>query len=60
MVLNLGDINARVGDKVVLLGACGDDAITLHDIATWHGTQPHHVLMAFDRRMPCSYVGDAG
>jgi alanine racemase len=59
MVLDLTDIGAaRIGEDVIVLGPCGDDQITLYDIAQWHGTHPAHVLMAFDRRIPCSYFGD--
>ena len=51
---------ATVGDEVVLLGTSGGASITLADLADWQGTRLHHVLMAFDGRLPAHYVdGDA-
>ena len=58
------DLSARpdagVGDEVVLLGESGGESITLADLAEWQGTRLHHVLMAFDGRLPARYRdGDA-
>lgn len=47
---------AGVGDEVVLLGESGGASITLADLADWQGTRMHHVLMAFDRRLPAHYL----
>ena len=53
------DLSARpdagVGDEVVLLGESGGESITLPDLAEWQGTRLHHVLMAFDGRLPARY-----
>ena len=58
MSLDLTDFeDAAVGDEVVVLGRSGEDQITLADLAAWQGTRQHHVLMAFDRRLPCRYIG---
>ncbi|MGI9333031.1 MAG: alanine racemase [Gammaproteobacteria bacterium] len=58
--LDLSDLDqAEIGDEVVLLGASGGETITLADIAHWQGTRPHHVLMAFDRRLRARYLGEA-
>ena len=46
---------ASVGDEVVLLGTSGGESITLADLADWQGTRLHHVLMAFDGRLPAHY-----
>lgn len=54
-----GRPTAGVGDEVVLLGESGGESITLADLAEWQGTRLHHVLMAFDRRLPAHYV-DSG
>lgn len=60
MSLDLSDFEqARIGDEVVLLGASGGEMITLADIAAWQDARPHHVLMAFDRRLPVRYLGEA-
>ncbi len=56
--LDLTDFeDAAVGDEVVVLGRSGGEEITLADLAAWQGTRQHHVLMAFDRRLPCRYIG---
>ena len=47
---------ATVGDEVVLLGTSGGESITLADLADWQGTRLHHVLMAFDGRLPAHYI----
>ncbi|MDP6708302.1 MAG: alanine racemase [Alphaproteobacteria bacterium] len=58
MTLDLTDFEAAgVGDEVVVMGRSGDDEIGLGDIAAWQGTRQHHVLMAFDGRLPCRYLG---
>jgi alanine racemase len=58
MSLDLSDHDtARVGDEVVLLGASGGAEITIEDVATWRGGFPHHVLMSFNQRLPCRYIG---
>ena len=49
---------AGVGDEVVLLGESGGESISLADLAEWQGTRLHHVLMAFDRRLPAHYVDE--
>ena len=54
------DLSARpaatVGDEVVLVGTSGGESIGLADLAQWQGTRLHHVLMAFDGRLPAHYV----
>ena len=56
------DLSARpdagVGDEVVLLGESGGESISLADLAEWQGTRLHHVLMAFDGRLPARYLDD--
>lgn len=49
---------AGVGDEAVLLGESGGESISLADLAEWQGTRLHHVLMAFDRRLPAHYVDE--
>ena len=51
---------AGVGDEAVLLGESGGDSITLADLAEWQGTRLHHVLMAFDGRLPAHYTDGNG
>ena len=49
---------AGVGDEVVLLGESGGESISLADLADWQGVRLHHVLMAFDRRLPGHYLDE--
>lgn len=44
---------ARIGDEVVVMGAAGEDRITLNDWAAWLGSTPLDVLMAFSGRLDC-------
>jgi alanine racemase len=48
---------AAVGDEVIVLGAQGADAIGATQLADWQGVRPDDVVLAFDGRMPRSYVG---
>lgn len=56
-LLDLDDV--AVGDDVVVLGADGDDAITVEEMASWRGCSALDVLMTFDGRLPRRYLGAA-
>ena len=57
MSLDLSDFDgAHVGDEVVLLGASGEEEITIDDVAAWRGSLTYQVLMTFNRRLPCRYL----
>jgi alanine racemase len=49
------DLDAAVGDEVVLLGEQGDDRITAEEWATWLGTITYEVATGFSRRVPRRY-----
>ena len=51
----LGDETVKVGDAVTVLGADGDDEITLAEMASWQGTGLNDLLMNFDGRLPGRY-----
>ena len=51
----LGDETVKVGDAVTVLGADGDDEITLAEMANWQGTGLNDLLMNFDGRLPGRY-----
>ncbi len=40
------------GDEVVLLGAQGEDEITVEELAAWAGTIPHEIFAAINTRVP--------
>ena len=49
---------AEIGDQVTLLGDCGNERITLHDLSLWLGAAPHEVLMGFEGRLRARYRED--
>jgi len=49
-----------VGEDVVVLGAGGDDQITLEELADWQGRGALEVLMNFDGRLPHRYCATTG
>jgi alanine racemase len=57
-VLALGpDVDAQVGDDVVLLGRQGDEVITAEDWAGWLGTISYEVVTGLGARIPRRYRG---
>lgn len=44
------------GDKVVLLGAQGNESITALEVAAWAHTIPYEIFCGFSERVPRSYV----
>jgi alanine racemase len=46
-----------LGEEVALLGQCGGKSITIEEMAGWLGTNPLTVLMSFNERLPCVYLG---
>jgi len=49
------EIQAKVGDEVVLIGRQGDEAITASEMAGWIGTINYEVLCAVSGRVPRIY-----
>ncbi|HMR49312.1 MAG TPA: alanine racemase [Arachnia sp.] len=57
-MIDLGpEPRVRVGDEVVLVGASGDERITVAELAGAMGTIPYEVTCLITRRVPRSYVG---
>ncbi|MBI5835588.1 MAG: alanine racemase [Armatimonadetes bacterium] len=56
--VEIGDDSAYNGDEVVLIGAQGDERITVEDLAGWVGTIPYEILTMLNTRVPRQYVGD--
>ena len=57
-VIDLTDIpQAQVGDEVVLIGAQGQDRLTVDDMATRCGRIPYELLCAIGQQAPKRYVG---
>ena len=57
-VIDLTDIpKAQVGDEVVLIGAQGQDRLTIDDVAEQCGRIPYELLCAVGQQVPRRYVG---
>jgi alanine racemase len=57
-LIDVGDLAARAGDDVVLLGAQDGAAVTAEDWANWLGTINYEVVCGIGKRVPRVYVGD--
>ena len=56
VIVDLGDDDAQVGDEVVLIGAQGDEDITVEDWADMLGTISYEVVCHFGPRLPRRYT----
>jgi len=56
IIVNLNDVEAKVGDKVVLLGKQGKDEITINEIADLAGTITYEFFSGISKRMPRFYI----
>jgi alanine racemase len=57
VMVSIGWDSAHNGDEAVLLGASGDAAISIEELAAWGGTIPHEVLTSINTRVPRVYRG---
>jgi alanine racemase len=55
MMVSIGMDSAYNGDEAVLLGASGEAAISIEELASWAGTIPHEVLTSINTRVPRVY-----
>ena len=51
------DESCTVGDVVTVIGADGDDEITLDEFAGWAGTISYEILVGLGMRLPRNYTG---
>ncbi|WP_420437922.1 alanine racemase [Candidatus Poriferisodalis sp.] len=54
-MVNIGDASAYNGDRVTLVGAHGDERVTIADLARWSGRSPYEVLTGISMRVPRLY-----
>ena len=55
-ILDLSRVaDAAVGDEVVVVGAQGEERITLEEVAAWQGVSPLTVLAGLGGRVPQRY-----
>jgi alanine racemase len=57
-MVNIEQNSAYNEDEVVLVGASGDERITVEDLAEWAGTIPYEVLTNINTRVPRIYKQD--
>jgi alanine racemase len=56
IMINIEWNSAYNGDEVVLIGASGQEAITVEDLAEWAGTVPYEILTNINTRVPRIYL----
>jgi alanine racemase len=59
LVLDLGDLPARAGDEVALIGRQGGAAVTADDWAGWLGTINYEIVCGIGKRVPRVHLGAA-
>lgn len=56
LMVNCGEIDVKIGDRAVLLGAQGDEVITANEIATRLETIGYEIVCGFSARVPRVYL----
>lgn len=56
MLVDLGEIEAKAGDEVVLIGEQMGDRITANEVAAAQGTVVHEIVARLGKRLPRMYV----
>ncbi len=56
MMVNVGEEDVSVGDRVVLVGRDGGQEITCWDLAERIGTIPYEIMCGFSARIPRTYT----
>ncbi|MBR9979329.1 MAG: alanine racemase, partial [Bacteroidetes bacterium] len=57
-MVDIGAASAYTGDEVVLIGAQGDDRISVEELASISDTIPYEVLTLLSTRVPRSYIAE--
>jgi len=58
MLVDVGDMEAKVGDEVVLIGEQGGERITANDVADAQQTVVHEIVARLGKRLPCIHLDD--
>lgn len=56
-MLDVTDVPCELGQVVTLLGAAGDDMISLEELSGWSGLSPYELLTGLRQRLPRRYLG---
>ncbi|MCC6221593.1 MAG: alanine racemase [Deltaproteobacteria bacterium] len=57
VMVDVGEMDVREGDEVVIIGGQGEEFIGVEEVAEWAQTIPYEVMTAFDLRLPRRYFG---
>ncbi|MDI6605733.1 MAG: alanine racemase [Candidatus Omnitrophota bacterium] len=57
MMVDAGDLRAKVGDEVVLIGSQGREKVTAEELARLSGTIPYEIVCGLGSRIPRIYIG---
>jgi len=55
IMVDVGDLNVRIGDEVVLIGAQGKNRISAEELAKLSGTIPYEIVCGLGNRIPRIY-----
>lgn len=58
MLVDVGDLDAKAGDEVVLIGEQMGERITANDLAAAQGTVVHEIVARLGKRVPRVHLGD--
>jgi len=58
MLVELGEVEAKAGDEVVLIGEQMGERITANELAAAHGTVVHEIVARLGKRLPRVYLSD--
>lgn len=60
MMININSLSVYNGDEVVLIGASGNDRITINELADIYGGSPYEFLVSLNNRITRSYQYESG
>jgi alanine racemase len=55
MMVDIGDLSAKIGDEVILIGSQGKDKISVEALARLSGTIPYEIVCGLGSRIPRVY-----
>lgn len=56
MMIDIGAVSVHNGDEVVLIGASGEEEITMNDLADLYGGSPYELLVGLNNRIARRYL----
>jgi alanine racemase len=56
LMVDIGDLSAKTGDEVVLIGRQGKNKVTAEELASLAGTIPYEIVCGLGNRIPRIYI----